>query len=98
MQFLIIAHDGTDDEALERRMAAREDHIALSEEAVKRGEQLFGVAILDENDKMCGSVMVVDFPTKEDLQKWLEQEPYVTGGVWQSIDIKPCKVGPGFEK
>jgi hypothetical protein len=26
----------------------------------------------------------------------LQTEPYVTGGVWQSIDVEPCRVGPSF--
>ncbi len=97
MQFLVIAHDGTDKDALSRRMAARADHIALSEEAIKRGEQYVGAALLNEDGHMCGSVMIVDFPSRAELDAWLEREPYVTGKVWQNIDVQPCKIGPSFE-
>jgi uncharacterized protein YciI len=98
MQFVLICHDGTDEKALERRMNARSAHIALGDAAVKRGEQLLGVAMLNEAGAMFGSVMVVDFPSRKELDKWLKSEPYVTGNVWQDIEVIPCKIGPSFEK
>ena len=96
MQYVIIAHDFTDPEALPRRMAARQAHIDYSEAAKARGEQLYAVALLNEAGQMCGSVLVVDFPTRALLEQWLKIEPYVTGRVWESVDVKPCKVGPSF--
>jgi uncharacterized protein YciI len=96
MQFLVTACDGKDEKALERRLAAREEHLKLTEEMFKSGKTLYAAAILDDNDKMTGSVLIVDFPAREDLDKWLEIEPYVKGQVWEEIDIKPCKVGPMF--
>ncbi len=96
MQFVIIARDGTDTEALNRRLAARDRHIALSDEAAARGEQIMGTAILNEEGNMCGSVMIVDFPTLDALDEWLQKEPYMTGKVWENLEILPCKVGPSF--
>jgi uncharacterized protein YciI len=98
MQFVIIAKDGTDTEALSRRMAAREAHIQQCDAAHAKGEQLMGCALLNEQHEMCGSVMVVDFPDENALNAWLESEPYVLGNVWQDIQILPCKVGPTFAK
>lgn len=97
MQFLIIAHDGTDEDALNRRKAERGNHIALSDEAIKRGEQIVGAAILGEDGDMKGSAMIVDFPSRTELDAWLEKEPYVTGNVWQDIKVYPCKIGPSFQ-
>lgn len=94
---MLIAKDGKDKKALQRRLSVRDRHIALSEEAIKTGEQLLGCALLNENDEMCGSVMLVDFENREDLDKWLEKEPYVTGQVWQDIQVYPCKVAPSFQ-
>jgi uncharacterized protein YciI len=96
MQFLIIAHDGEDDQALTRRLAAREQHLALSNTGVETGEQLVGAAILDDAGKMRGSVMIVDYPSRKEVDEWLKREPYVTGGVWKKIEVLPCKVGPSF--
>ena len=96
MQFLLIAHDGNDDGALNRRMRAREQHIALGDEMVANGSMLYGGALLDEQDKMIGSVLVLDFPTREELDAWLKIEPYVLGDVWRRIDVQPFRVGPSF--
>ncbi len=97
MQFVVIARDATDEDALQRRMAAREAHIALSEEALGRGEQILGAAMFDDDGRMCGSVMVVDFPSREAVDEWLKVEPYVTGNVWGDIEVIPCNIGPSFQ-
>jgi uncharacterized protein len=56
------------------------------------------VAILDETDKMVGSVYVCDFESRQELDQWLKNEPYVTGNVWQQIEVHKCRVGPSFSK
>jgi uncharacterized protein YciI len=96
MQFVLICRDGADDKALDRRLAARAAHIAMGDEAVKRNEQLVGAAMLNDAGAMCGSVMIVDFPSRKELDDWLKVEPYVIGGVWKDIEIIPCKIGPSF--
>ena len=96
MQFIVIAHDGEDDGALARRLAAREQHLAVSTAAVKTGEQLVGAALLDDAGKMRGSVMIVDYPSRKEVDEWLAGEPYVTGGVWEKIEVHPCKIWPSF--
>jgi uncharacterized protein YciI len=88
--------DGTDDRALDRRLAARGAHVARRDELIEAGSVLYGVALLDERDRMIGSVMIVDFPDRAAVDAWLQTEPYVTGGVWQEIDVEPCRVGPSF--
>lgn len=97
MQFLIIARDYQDKEALSRRLAVRNAHIALSNAAIARGEQLFGVAMCNEKGEMCGSVMVVDMPSRKYVDEWLQGEPYVTAKVWEHVEVVPCKIGPSFE-
>lgn len=96
MQFIVTAYDGTDEDALQRRMNAREDHLKLTAQMQEEGKTLYAVAILDENEKMIGSMLVVDFPTRGDIDRWLENEPYIKGDVWKIVDVKPCKVGPMF--
>ena len=98
MQFLVTAYDYKDNEALSRRIAAREQHVLFSNELIKKGQMIFGVALLDENGKMIGSSCVYDFPAKEDLENMLKSEPYITEKVWEKIEISLCKVGPSFEK
>lgn len=96
MQFLIIGRDGNDEQALARRMAAREAHIALGDKMLAAGKMLYGVAILDDDDKMVGSVLIYDVASREELDQCLKEEPYIIGDVWQQVDIQKCKVGPSF--
>ncbi len=96
MQFVITAYDGTDEHALQRRMDAREDHLKSVEKRFKEGNHLYGAALLDDNERMIGSMMVVNYPSREAVDEWLKEEPYVTGSVWQKIDVKPCMVAGTF--
>ena len=96
MQFIVTCYDGTDEKALERRMAARALHLKSIDRGVEAGEFLYGAAILDEEGKMKGSMMVVSYPSRKELDQWLEVEPYVTGNVWQKIEVQPCSVAPKF--
>lgn len=98
MQFLVLGYDGKDDEALNRRMAVRQDHIALGDEMMVSGNALYGVAMLNDEGKMVGSMYVVDFPSRKELDKWLEREPYVVGKVWERIEVIPCAIGSSFKK
>jgi len=96
MQYIVIGYDGTDEKAMDRRMAAREEHLKSVERRFKAGEHIYGAALLDDNGKMIGSMMVVDYPSREALDEWLKNEPYVLGDVWRKIEIKPCRVAPIF--
>ena len=44
MQFLLIAYDGSDDKALERRMSSRQAHIDYCEKLKENGNMTFGIA------------------------------------------------------
>jgi uncharacterized protein YciI len=96
MQFLIIAYDGIDAEALNRRLAARSVHIELGDKLRDAGHLHFATAILDDSGKMIGSMLVAEYESREELDAWLNVEPYVTGKVWESIEVRPCRVGPSF--
>ncbi len=96
MQFSVIGLDGTDESALSRRMAAREAHLKLADAMHQEKRLLYAVALLDDSGQMMGSIMVVDFPTREDLDDWLRLEPYMVGKVWEKLEIRPCRVGPTF--
>ena len=91
-QYIVYAWDGTDEQALERRMNARSAHFDNSRRIKANGNFIVGGAILNDEGKMIGSTMVVQFETKEELQQWVDTEPYITGKVWKKIDIRPFKV------
>jgi hypothetical protein len=98
MHFIVTGFDGTDEDALSRRMAVRESHLAGTAKMREAGTLLFGAAILDDAGKMIGSSLVVAFPTRQDVDAWLKEEAYVVGDVWRSIDVRPCKISTGLPK
>lgn len=91
-QYLIIARDGTDLEAMDRRMKVRPLHVETARELKQYNRFITGGAILDDTGNMIGSMMVVQFETEDDLLIWMKNEPYITGNVWQSIEVNPFKV------
>ncbi len=98
MVFIVLGYDGTDDNAIERRMAARDAHIANLENLYSEGIILYAMALTDDDGKMIGSMVVAEFDSLEDMKKqWLDREPYMTKGVWKKIEIKQGRVA-GFCK
>jgi uncharacterized protein len=96
MQYLITAYDFCDNDALDRRMKARDQHLALMSQLKQAGKMLYGAAILNDQQQMIGSILIGDFATRAELDEWLKIEPYVSEKVWNNIEIKPCKVGTVF--
>ena len=88
MQFMIKAYDG--DGMLEKRMEVRPRHL----EGMNRlGKQIICAGgLLDDNGKMKGSALVLDFPDRAALDDYLKHEPYVVEGVWQTIEIEKMNV------
>jgi len=91
-QYLIIAQDGKDEEALDRRKEVRPLHLAGAKKLKADGNFVIGGAMLDDENNMRGSIMIVQFETQDDFQKWYDHEPYITKGVWKSIEVKPFRV------
>lgn len=53
--------------------------------------------MLNEAGQMIGSVMIMDFDTREEFDAFLEKEPYSRDKVWRDIEVIPCRLGPSFE-
>jgi uncharacterized protein YciI len=92
MQFLVVAYDGTDEGALERRLKVREAHLKSAKEMYDNGRWLYACAILNDDGKMIGSMIVCEFPSRDELEQWLKEEPYVVGNVWQKIEVNRAQV------
>jgi len=92
MQFLLIAYDGTDAGALDRRMSVREEHLRKIKILKQAGEFIFGGAILDATGKMIGSSILYEFPDRKALDEKLKDEPYITKGVWEKVEIRPFRL------
>ena len=59
MQFMVVAYDGKDEQALERRLAVRDAHIKGAVALKQSGNLIAGGAILDDAGKMIGSTTYV---------------------------------------
>lgn len=98
MHYVVIGYDGLDEGAGDRRQSARAAHLELGTKLRLAGKHIYGLALLDEVQKMVGSILVVDYNSREELDQWLAEEPYVVGAVWEKVEIHPCFVGPSYLK
>jgi uncharacterized protein YciI len=92
MQFLLIAYDGTDSKALDRRMKSRPEHLEKIAVVKKAGEFLCGGAILNDSGKMIGSMILYEVPDRATLDELLKKEPYIYNKVWEKIEIRPFRM------
>jgi uncharacterized protein YciI len=92
IQYLITAYDFTDEGALERRMNVRPHHLDGARLLKEKGNYVLGGAMLNDDGKMIGSTMVLQFETEEELHAWQHGEPYITQKIWESVDVKPFRV------
>lgn len=92
MQFLVTAHDGTDPDSGQRRQRARAAHLAAAARLKALGQFVIGGAILNDAGAMVGSVLILDFPDRDALDRYLAADPYVVEKVWQRIDVQPFRV------
>ncbi|MBR7041830.1 MAG: hypothetical protein IKI24_08375 [Clostridia bacterium] len=88
MQFIVTAKDG--ENMLAKRMEVRPRHL----ENMERMKEHIVCAggLLDEEGKMAGSVLILDFASRGELDAYLEKEPYVTEGVWRQVDVQKMNV------
>lgn len=91
-QYCITAHDFTDEDALNRRMKVREEHFEKIHQLKKTKHFIKGGAILNKEGNMCGSVLFMQFETRNELDLYLENEIYITGKVWDKVGVIPIKL------
>lgn len=88
MQFVITAYDG--EGMLAKRMEVRPLHLEgmerLKEHLVCAG------GLLDDEGKLKGSVLVMEFQNREEVDEYLASEIYVTEHVWERITVERMNV------
>jgi len=95
MQFLVIAYDCKFG-GLERRMAVRDQHLALIAELTEAKQCLYAARLEDDNQQPIGSAMIFDFPDREQLDAMLASEPYTKNHAWERIEVVRCVVADQF--
>lgn len=95
MLYAIISKDVAD--SLERRLAARPDHLARLEALRDAGRLVLAgphPAIDADNPGeagFSGSLVVAEFDSLDAAQAWADADPYVIAGVYAQVVVKPFK-------
>jgi uncharacterized protein len=92
IQFNIYALDYTDADALNRRMAVRPAHFEGMQKLKDNGNYIIGGALLNDDGKMIGSTLIVQFATEAEFYGYLKVEPYILGIVWGNVTIRKMRV------
>ena len=88
MQFVVKAYDGKG--MLDKRMEVRPRHL---ENMARLGRHVVCAGgLLDESGKMNGSVLILDFADRKELDDYLAAEPYVVEKVWEKIEVERMNV------
>ena len=75
---------------LDKRMEVRPRHLEGMEKM--RNHVICAGGLLDDEGKMKGSLLVMEFQNREELDEYLAHEPYVVEHVWENIEIERMNV------
>jgi uncharacterized protein YciI len=89
--FALICVDHPD--ALDRRMAARPDHLAY----IDQNRSLVKVAgpLLDDDGQMRGSLLILEAETKAAIEAFAAADPYALADVFAKTEIRGFRAGVG---
>jgi uncharacterized protein YciI len=95
MLYAITGHDVPD--SLEKRLASRPAHVARLQTLQAQGRLLLAGPFpsVDAEDPgvagYTGSLIVAEFASIQDAQSWADADPYLAGGVYKQVDVRPFK-------
>ena len=90
MYFAIHARDRND--AGDLRLKTRPNHLAY----LKNLNILYAGPLLDENQEMCGSLIVLEADGLEDAKRIASEDPYAKAGLFSEVHLAGYKpaIGP----
>ncbi len=95
MLYLILGEDSAN--SLDRRLAARPDHLARLQALKAEGRLILAgpCPAIDSPDPgpagFSGSLIVAEFVSLEAARAWADADPYVATGVYADVTVKPFK-------
>ena len=95
MLYSIVGQDIKD--SLNARQQARPEHLARLQALLDQGRLVLAgpnPAIDSDNPGeagFTGSVVVAEFDSLAQAQAWADADPYVSAGVYASVEVKPFK-------
>ena len=81
--------------SLQARLAARPKHVERLKQLVSQGRLVLAGPnpAIDSSDPgdagFTGSIIIAEFNSLQDAQDWADQDPYILGGVYDSVEVKP---------
>ena len=87
MLVALIARDKAG--ALDVRKANREAHLEYLKASAAIVEQ--AGPLLDDEEQMIGSLIVLDVADMDAARSWANDDPYAKAGLFQSVDLIPWK-------
>ncbi len=89
MFFVVIGYDGPYGQ--EGRRLYREEHLRRLEDLCRKGKLILAGPFSDKS----GSLIVVEAESREEVEAFMEKDPYVVHGVFTRYEIRPfVKVFP----
>lgn len=95
MLYAIIGQDRAG--SLEQRLAVRPAHLERLTALQAEGRLIIGgpFPAIDSADPgpagFTGSLIVAEFASLEEAQKWADADPYIAAGVYEHVDVKPFR-------
>ncbi len=95
MFYAIISEDVPN--SLEKRMQARPAHVERLKDLKNNGKLLVAgphpaIDCEDPGDAgFTGSLIIAEFDSLEDAQRWADADPYIAAGVYKQVIVKPFK-------
>jgi len=81
--------------SLQARLAARPEHVERLKALVSQGKLIVAGPnpAIDSSDPgdagFTGSIIIAEFDSIQDAQDWADADPYILGGVYDSVEVKP---------
>lgn len=93
MLYAIMSEDNQD--SLKKRLAARPSHLERLDRLMQQGRLIVAGPhpALDTEDPgeagFSGSLIIAEFASLEEAQKWANGDPYLQAGVYRKVTVKP---------
>jgi uncharacterized protein YciI len=95
MLYMIRGVDAED--SLSRRAGSRDAHLARLKALLDEGRLILAgpLPAIDAEDPgpagFVGSLVVAEFPSLEEAQRWADADPYLQVGAWTRAEVQPFR-------
>jgi uncharacterized protein YciI len=87
MLFAVIRHDKPN--SLSLRLSARPKHLEFLKTVL--GKIMYGGALLDDEGKQIGSMLIVDVADQAEADAFADNDPFVDAGLFASTSVQPFR-------